>query len=242
MTDLGTVVLLAALPAAGNFAGGLIAEVVDVSRAVVSLALHAALGIILAVVSLEPLPQAFTIDAKWVPIAAFALGGATFAALDTLLHRVERRLSGSGGTGPWAVFLATSVDLFTDGLMIGTGAVVSVTLALLLALGQVSADIPEGFATMAGFKAEGVERRRRLLIASAFIVPIMTGALLGYFAVRGASETVQLSLLAFTAGILLAVAVEEVGPQAERCEPRQATLALIGGFTLFALVSAYVEA
>ena len=240
MSGFGTVVALAALPALGNFAGAMIAEVFDVSSRTLSVALHASLGIILAVVSLELLPQAFGASVKWVVIVAFAAGGIFFLVLDRAVDLVAERL-GAGAAGPLAVFFATSVDLFTDGLMIGTGVVVSSTLALVLALGQVTADLPEGFATIAGFKRRGVPRRRRLLLAASFAVPILFGATFGYFAVRDAPELVQLSLLAFTAGILVTVGVEEIAPQAERCEPRQASLALVGGFTLFAFVSAYLE-
>lgn len=56
-----------------------------------------------------------------------------------------------------------------------------------------------------------------------------------------ASELLQLSALAFTAGVLLSVAVEEIGPQAHDKEPRTSALALVGGFAVFALVAAYVE-
>lgn len=41
----------------GKFGGGLLAEVVPVSRRLLSLALHAAAGIVLAVVGLELLPR-----------------------------------------------------------------------------------------------------------------------------------------------------------------------------------------
>jgi ZIP family zinc transporter len=50
------VLALAALPALGNLAGGLLAEVVEVSPRTLSLALHAAPGIALAVVGVKLLP------------------------------------------------------------------------------------------------------------------------------------------------------------------------------------------
>lgn len=50
-------------------------------------------------------------------------------------------------------------------------------------------------------------------------------------------------MLAFTAGILLSVTVEEMIPEAhEAGERRFAPLALVSGFAIFALVSAYFEA
>lgn len=242
MDDYLLALAFAALPAAGNFAGGLVAEAFDISDRVLSLALHAALGILVAVIGLELMPEALAVDQPWVPVIAFIFGGAFFMVADRAIHTVEARFGGGGEAGPWLVFFAVSVDLFSDGLMIGTGAVVGTTLALLLALGQVSADFPEGFAVTAGFKRQGLPRSRRLLVLAAFVIPIFLGTTIGFWAVRGASDLVQLSLLAFTAGILLSVAVEEIGPQAHKKEPQTSALALVGGFALFALISAYVGA
>lgn len=241
MRDYLLALAFAALPALGNFAGGLVAEVLDVSDRVLSVALHAALGILLAVIGLELMPQALAVDRPWIPVLAFMVGGAFFVVADRAVHTVQSRFGDDADAGPWLVFFAVAVDLFSDGLMIGTSALVGSTLALLLALGQVAADFPEGFATAAGFKRRGLARSRRLLISAAFVVPIFLGTTIGFWAVRGASELVQLSLLAFTAGILLSVAVEEVGPQAHKKEPRGSALAVVGGFAIFALIAAYVE-
>lgn len=58
---------------------------------------------------------------------------------------------------------------------------------------------------------------------------------------RGQPEAVKLGLLAFTAGILMTVTIEEIVPEAhEQEDSRWATLCLIGGFALFALLSAYL--
>ena len=125
--------------------------------------------------------------------------------------------------------------------MIGVGSTVSLGLGLLLALGQVPADIPEGFATIATFKSKGVPRRIRLLLSLSFAFPILLGVTVGYFLVRGRPAIVKFGLLAFTAGILLTVAVEEIIPEAHRGgEARLAAVALVGGFALFTLISVYL--
>jgi hypothetical protein len=36
----------------------------------------------------------------------------------------------------WMIYIAVSVDLLSDGILIGTGSVVSASMALVLALGQ----------------------------------------------------------------------------------------------------------
>ena len=144
------VLVLAALPAAGNFLGGLAAEMVDVSERTLSLALHLAAGIVIAVVGLELMPEALAASPPWIPILAFVGGGVFFMGIERIIGSVQRRLGkGAEESGPLAIFTGVSLDLFSDGVMIGTATVLNPSLGLLLALGQVPADVPEGFAAIA---------------------------------------------------------------------------------------------
>ena len=242
MRDYLIALAIATLPAAGNFAGGLLSEALRVSQRTLSLALHIAAGIVFAVVGIELMPEALEADPPWVVILAFLAGGGFFMLVDWLISVVRQRLGGDpANAGPWVIFFGVAVDLFSDGVMIGTGSTLSLGLGLLLALGQVPADVPEGFATIATFKNQGIPRRTRLLLAAALTIPIFLGATIGYWAVRGQPEIVKMSLLAFTAGILTTVVVEEIVPEAHEGEDsRWAALALVGGFALFALLSVYL--
>lgn len=250
MSGYLTALLLALMPAAGNFGGGVLAETVRVSQRTLSFALHGAAGIILAVVGIELMPEALEADPPWVILLAFLAGGGFAVLVDVLLDLVRTRTGAGAETvgegenegGPWGIFFGVAVDLFSDGVMIGTGSLIDPALGLLLALGQVPADIPEGFATIATFKAQGVPRTRRLLLSASFTLPILLGTTIGYWAVRGAPEVVKLALLAFTAGILLTVAIEEIVTEAHQEEDaRAASLFLVGGFALFALIGVYFE-
>lgn len=235
--------LFAAMPAVGNFFGGLLAEFMNVSQKSLSLALHLAAGIILAVIGIELMPAALEAEQQWIVILAFFLGTLFFVLLDRSIDYVRNRFGGKGASSAAiAIYIGVSIDLFTDGLMIGTGSSVATGLGLLLALGQVPADIPEGFATIATFKDKGVVRSRRILLSFSLMIPVFIGASIGYLGLRGSNEILKLSILAFTAGILLAVAVEEMLTEAhERPDSRWAALFLAGGFTLFTMISVYLE-
>ncbi|WP_227380076.1 ZIP family metal transporter [Haladaptatus halobius] len=139
------------------------------------------------------------------------------------------------------MYFGVAVDLFSDRVMIGTGSTIDLSLGLVLALGQTPADIPEGFATIATFKAQNIARSTRILLSLSFAVPIFLGATLGYWAVRGSSEVVKFGLLAFTAGILLTIVIEEIVPEAHRGkEAELAALALVSGFALFGFITVYL--
>jgi ZIP family zinc transporter len=236
------VLALAALPAAGNLLGGLISETVDVSERTLSVALHLAAGIVLAVVGLELMPAALDATPAWIPIAAFVAGGAAFIGLERLIGYVQGRLgSGKEAAGPLAIFSGVSIDLFSDGVMIGTGTVLNPGLGLLLAIGQVPADIPEGFAAVATLRRANIARRKRIVMALSFTIPIVVGATIGYFALRSAPELLTLSVLAVTGGALTSVVVEEMISEAHAGDTsRHGPIFLTAGFALFALVSVYI--
>jgi ZIP family zinc transporter len=135
------------------------------------------------------------------------------------------------------------VDVFSDGLMVGTGSTISMSLALVLAVGQVTADIPEGFVTVANFRSRGMPRARRLLVSASFLVPVLVGAFLSYTLLKGQTGPVRLLALAFVAGLLLVAAVEEIVGEAHdvACDKRWTSMAITAGFVLFALVDSYFE-
>lgn len=114
-------------------------------------------------------------------------------------------------------------------------------MGLLLALGQVPADVPDGFAAIAALRRSGITRRTRVLISASFALPILLGAALGYFALRQAPELLTLSVLAVTGGALTSVVVEEILTEAHEGEPSVwGPILLTGGFALFATISVYL--
>jgi ZIP family zinc transporter len=243
MDSYWMVLSLAFLPALGNFVGGLLAEFFETNKGRLNKALHAAAGIVIAIVSTELMPEALEKASAWIVAAAFGLGGVMYVLIGTAVDKLQASSEGKGassGTGMWMIYIAVSIDLASDGLMIGTGSAVSSTMAIALALGQVLADIPEGYATIANMKDKGVPRVRRLLLSASFAIPVVGMASLAYFFLKGQSEVWQMSALAFVAGLLCLAAIEDMVSEAhESAEDTKWSLLLFtGGFVLFVLVSA----
>ena len=73
-------------------------------------------------------------------------------------------------------------------------------------------------------------------------MPILLGATVGYFGVRGQPQDVGPALLAFNAGLLVTVTVEQIVSEAHEAQDAvAATLLLVAGLALFALLALYFE-
>ncbi|ADJ28146.1 Peptidoglycan-binding lysin domain protein [Nitrosococcus watsonii C-113] len=242
MQDFLIVFGLALLPALGNFVGGLWAEFLRTSERALNRALHAAAGIVLAIVAIELMPEALKSISPWMIALAFALGGFAYMALEAAIEYLQKKKgkNSSGSTAMWMLYGAVATDLFSDGLMIGAGSAVSPSMALILALGQVLADVPEGYAAIANFKDKNIPRRRRFWLSASFALPALTAATLAYFLLRDQNETLKMAGLVFTAGLLTVAAVEDMVSEAHEIaqDTRWSDFSFIGGFVLFILVSA----
>ena len=230
---------LALLPAAGNFGGGLLAEWLRPSQKNVNRALHAAAGIVLAVIAVEVMPEALRTTPAWLLALAFLAGGGAYLLVEAGVERWQRSKQAGAGAGAWMVYVAVATDLVGDGLLIGAGSAVSSQTALVLAIGQVLADIPEGFSVIANFRDKGIGRMKRLLLSASFAVPVLGAAVLAYFALRGQSEAVKMSALVFVAGLYTLAAVEDMLREAHESaeDSRWSAVSFLMGFALFLVVS-----
>jgi ZIP family zinc transporter len=188
------------------------------------------------------MPEALSGTSPWGPLVAFVTGGALFIGLERSIGFVQGRLGGGEDqAGALGIFSGVSIDLFSDGVLIGTGAVIDPGLGLVLALGQVPADLPEGFAAVATLRRAGVSPARRMLLSASFALPVLIGATLGFLALRDAPEILTLAVLALTGGALTAVVVEEMVAEAHEGETsRLGPVFLTAGFALFAAISVYL--
>ncbi|HLT30579.1 MAG TPA: hypothetical protein VK013_11080 [Myxococcaceae bacterium] len=240
MSGIWTVLLLSLLPGVGVFIGAMVAEVRKPPPRLLNWALHSASGIVIAIVAVEIMPRSVGRIPGWWVALAFALGGMAYIALEAVMEHRQGRLERGDRGRMWMIYVAVAVDLTSDGLMIGTGAAVSSSLVFVLAAGQVLADVPEGYATVANFRDKGVARRKRLLFAGSFFIYVVGSATASYFLLRNAPEQLKVAALVFVAGLLTVASVEDMLKEAHQADTdsRRSVLAFIGGFTLFTLVSA----
>ena len=234
--SLGSVLLLALLPGLGNLIGGMLALWSRPTARFVGVALHAAAGIAIAVISLELMPRA--IEDGETPALIVALLGGAMASI--LIAELVGRWRG-GSAGALMVVIATAVDLATDGLMTGAGSSVASGLGLLLAGSQVVGNIPNGFAALANL---GGKASRRQKIVVLFALPLIAVAMagLGFAALRDTNPSIQAAALAFMTGVLLLATIEDTVAQGDEPSPRRrySSLAFAGGFALMMAITQFV--
>ena len=236
MDELLTVLMLALLPALGNVIGGVVAELTPKSDRWLSGALHAAAGVVVAVIAVEIFPEALDVLPAWLIGAAFTAGGLLYLTFDWVVGH----LAASGQDRMWMIYVAIAADLFGDGLLVGSGTSISAGLGVVLAVGQSLADGPEGFAAISTFRANGLPRRQRLLLSVSFALPVLLGALVSFLLLRDRPETWQYTAVVGAGGLLTVAALEEMLLEAHEAaaDVRSSTLALILGFAAFVFVSA----
>lgn len=234
---------LSAMPAVGSYIGGLLSEFIPPSKGNLSLTLHAAAGIILSVVGVEIMPQMLAADPPWLIFLAFVGGGGFFILMRRGIKFFQKRTKKSAKqSSAWVISAAVAIDLFSDGLMVGTSSTIAFSLALMVAVGHILANIPTGMAVISSFKHSKTSALFRQSVSASFIFPPVIGATLGYWLVMGQPEVIKFMLLAFTAGILTTLVVENMVPEASEHEKEnyQETLCFVGGFAFVALLSTYL--
>ena len=102
------------------------------------------------------------------------------------------------------------------------------------------ADFPKGYSVVANLKDKDVPRKRRITASLSFPLYCLGAALIAWFLLRSAPDAARYVVLSFVAGFLWVAAVEDMRKEAHEVAPdyRTSAMAFVGGFALFALVSA----
>lgn len=187
------------------------------------------------------------------PSLGFLVGGAGLWALDKIMPHAHLilpsdSLEAEGVRTPWSrstlFMLAVTLHHIPEGLALGVAAGAALTgapgtsvgAALALSLGLGLQNMPEGLAVASLLRREGVSRGRSVYLGAmtASVEPI--AAIVGAAAI-GVSMMLLPYGLAFAAGAMIFIVVEELIPECQRCgHADSAVLAAIIGFTLMTVL------
>jgi len=187
----------------------------------------------------------------WIPAAGgFALGCAFLLLVDRLLphlHPGSKNPEGLRSSLKRTTMLVFAVTLHNipEGLAVGLafataasgeGGAVTMASALALALGMAIQNVPEGAAISLPLRQEGLSRGKSFLYGalSGAVEPI--AAVIGVLLVAGMTSVLPW-LLAFAAGAMIYVVVEELIPEANLGEHSHGgTIGVMAGFALMMIL------
>ena len=202
-------------------------------------------GVMLAVVSVDLLPEAWEVGPPSQVGLGFTLGMLFMYLADVRLkisHNPlplsrRQRLKRTG------LLVATGIALhdIPEGMAIAVSQEAASGLGLLIAFGITLHNLPEGMATTAPLKMAQIRWWKILLlnIGIAFFTPL--GALLGLLALEGVKNSLAF-FLSFAAGAMTFLVFAELVPLSRERHPHYALLGGTIGFILFALISLLLPA
>ncbi len=188
----------------------------------------------------------------WLPpVIGFLLGGVFLFTIDKILPHLHMGLATSESEGiktSWQrsilLVLAITLHNIPEGLAVGVGfgavaaglPAASLTGAIALALGIGLQNFPEGMAVSIPLRGEGLSRLKSFMLGqtSGLVEPI--AAVIGAAAVLSMRSMLPYAL-AFAAGAMIYVVVEELIPESQRGESTDiATIGAMGGFAIMMLL------
>ncbi|MFC1894221.1 ZIP family metal transporter [Chloroflexota bacterium] len=191
------------------------------------------LGVTFLLLILESLKAGF-----FLSFSGFITGTLLFFLLDFILPHIHIVEGGKSllrlGT---LIAIGIAIHDLPEGFGIGMGYGVSESLGITLALAIILHNIPEGVAIAIPFRFSGMSKLKTILISFAAGLSTLVGALIAFFLRGSVSEEFMYSGLAFAAGAMFYIAVNELIPEAHKYgNTRFTSLGVIAGvITAFAL-------
>ena len=225
---------LVVLPVLAGILGAVIAVLRPPPPAVVSGVQHFAAGVVMAAVAGEVLPQLSERGPLWLIVVGFAAGVAVLVGMRHL--EGEESSPGAGGL-PVVFLIVVGVDLFIDGLLVGTGAAVSAETAKIIAIALTVEVLFLSLSVALRLISCGASRFMAAAVTAGLSLAVAVGAILGALVLRGAGDAVLSLVLAFAAAALLWLVVEELLVEAHETPERPWTAAMffVGFLALFCL-------
>lgn len=206
---LRALLALTVIPMAAAAVSGAVAAVRRPGPRLTSALQHFAAGVVFAAVAIELLPAVLE-RSPWVAVIGFGAGIVVMFGFRAISERIEHRRTSAGQIGlPVGFAVATGIDFFIDGIVLGAGFAAASRVGVLLTVALAVEYLFVGLslsATLAG----AVSRRMVALAPAGLALLTVVGAVLGALTLQNASAPVLAGVLAFGAVAFMYLATEEL--------------------------------
>jgi ZIP family zinc transporter len=214
--NLITLILISLLAGAATGIGGILGVLIRPSEKNLVFGLGFASGIMLGVTFLMLVPE--SLKAGFIlSFIGFTAGSLLLLVLDFIIphiHIAESRDSFLRlGT---LVAIGIAIHDLPEGFGIGSGYGVSGGLGLTIAVAMILHNIPEGMAIAIPLHFSGMNKFKNILITFAAGMSTLVGALVAFFVLGSFPEKFMYTGLAFAAGAMFYITVNELIPEAHK--------------------------
>jgi len=196
---------------------------------------HFAAGLVIAAVASDVIPEVEKVGTPAGILGGFAAGGLVMIGLKWLVLRFEKQQAKRGRL-PVGISAAAAFDTLVDGAIISAGFSIASSVGSVLAIALAT---ELGFLTLSvgsEFHKGRGKRWRGLAVTTGIALMLPIGALLGHWALEGASQTTVAAGLAFGAAALIYLIAEELLVESIQAEESLLSTAML--FTGFLCVLA----
>lgn len=241
--ELPRILAFTAIPVVATVLGGILAAFRPPSERPQSFFQHFAAGVVMAAVAGEVLPEIDKLHDAGGIVLGFALGIALLLALERLLGGLEERAEGSTAKAgfPTVLVAVVGVDVFIDGLLMGSSFGAGERVGRLLTLALTAELLFLGLSTAAAMGRSGTPRATIIAAVTLIAAALAVGAVIGGGLLAGLSGFGLEVVLSFGAAALLYLVVEELLTEAHRVtETPILTAAFFVGFLALYLFETFL--
>ncbi len=236
---MGGIVLMGLIAGLGTCLGALVVIICGHLRpTVLSLLLGLAAGIMTAVIVFDLLPSALQYGSLQATVTGFFGGVGLMAALDLGLNILSPPAIRGRGYLKMGYLIATGIALhdFPEGLAIAAGFAAAKELGPLLVLAIGLHNIPEGMACSAPLRYGGLSAGRVLAINGLISLVTPLGTFAGLILLKVSTVFIGF-LLAFAAGAMTYIVLDELVPESRRNSKPLAYLGMLIGVLIILVMS-----
>ncbi len=220
MTPAFEAALWGGLAGGALLVGAAVGYLMQVPRIVSAGVMAFGVGVLVACLAFNLMPEAIELGGIWPASLGFVLGGGLFAGANALLarygakHRKRAKGIGAGATASLAIALGALLDGIPEAAAIGTSLLDGHGVALVTVLAVFISNLPEGLSSTVGMKTAGLSGRFVFGLWGCIMAACVISAWLGYVLIGGFGPFWVAIAVASAAGAIFVMIIDTMIPEA----------------------------